>query len=131
MSIERPLILRPLPAPSPTTIVGSGWVSIRDVLALAWGERRAILDDDPIYRQKLAKARATVERAESGGGTVYGVTTGVGACAGTSIPPDLRAGLPINLMRFHGCGTGRILDETEAAAVVAIRLITLAKGHSG
>ena len=131
MSIERPLILRPLPAPSPTTIVGSGWVSIRDVLALAWGERRAVLDDDPIYRQKLAKARATVERAESGGGTVYGVTTGVGACAGTSIPPDLRAGLPINLMRFHGCGTGRILDETEAAAVVAIRLITLAKGHSG
>jgi histidine ammonia-lyase len=34
-------------------------------------------------------------------------------------------------MRFHGCGTGRILDETEAAAVVVVRLATLARGHSG
>ena len=34
-------------------------------------------------------------------------------------------------MRFHGCGTGPILDETEAAAVVAIRLACLAKGRSG
>ena len=132
MSIERPLTLRPLPAdPSATAIVGSGCLSIHDVLALASGERRVALDDDPIYREKLAKARAIVERAESNGGTVYGVTTGVGACAGTSIPPDLRGALPVNLMRFHGCGTGRILDETEAAAVVAVRLITLAKGHSG
>ncbi len=132
MSIERPFTLQPLPAdPSATAVVGSGWLSIHDVLALASGERRVALDDDPIYREKLAKARATVERAESNGGTIYGVTTGVGACAGTSIPPDLRGKLPVNLMRFHGCGTGRILDETEAAAVVAIRLITLAKGHSG
>jgi histidine ammonia-lyase len=34
-------------------------------------------------------------------------------------------------MRFHGVGTGRILDETEAGAVVAVRLISLAQGHSG
>jgi len=132
MNDEYPLTLRPRAAnPSATATVGSGWLSIDDVLALARGERRAALDDDPTYRAKLARARATVERAESSGSTVYGVTTGVGACAGTSIPPVLRGQLPINLMRFHGCGTGRCLDETEAAAVVAIRLITLAKGHSG
>jgi histidine ammonia-lyase len=132
MSLEHPLSLRPLPTePSPTASVGSGWLAICDVLALARGERRVALDDDPIYRQKLARARTIVERAESDGGTIYGVTTGVGACVGTPIPPDLRNELPVNLMRFHGCGTGRILGETEAAAVVAIRLITLAKGHSG
>ena len=34
-------------------------------------------------------------------------------------------------MRFHGCGTGRILDETESAAVVAVRLASLARGYSG
>ena len=132
MSSERPLTRQPRSADSSATlIVGASWLSIFDVLALARGERRATLDDDPSYREKLAKARATVERAESEGDTIYGVTTGVGACAGTSIPPDLRGELPVNLMRFHGCGTGRILDETEAAAVVAVRLITLAKGHSG
>ena len=132
MSSERPLTLQQRAAdPSATVTIGSGWISIFELLALARGERRATLDDDSSYREKLAKARATVERAESDGGTIYGVTTGVGACAETSIPPDLRGELPVNLMRFHGCGTGRILDETEAAGVVAIRLITLAKGHSG
>jgi histidine ammonia-lyase len=132
MSIERPLPSSPLPTdPSATVTVGSGWLAIGEVLALAWGEQRVSLDRDPIYREKLAKARAVVEHAESNGGTIYGVTTGVGACAGTSIPPDLRGQLPVNLMRFHGCGTGQILNEAEAAAVVAIRLITLAKGHSG
>jgi histidine ammonia-lyase len=114
-----------------TTLIGPENRSINDVLALATGHRGAVLDDDPEYRKKLARSRATVESAESEGGTVYGVTTGVGACAGTSIPLDLRGQLPVNLMRFHGCGTGRILDETEAGAVVAIRLVTLSKGHSG
>jgi histidine ammonia-lyase len=132
MSIERPLTHPPQPAdPHAPIAVGAGWQSIQDVLVLARGERRVVLDDGPEYRQKLANARAAVERAESAGGAVYGVTTGVGACVGNEIPPDLRGELPINLMRFHGCGTGRILDEDEAAAVVAIRLITLAKGHSG
>jgi len=132
MSRERPPTL-PLRAADPgsTAVVGSRWLSIFDVLAIARGERRVALDDDPIYRKKLANARAAVERAESDGDTIYGVTTGVGACAGTSIPADLRGELPVHLMRFHGCGTGRILDETEAAAVVVVRLVTLAKGHSG
>jgi histidine ammonia-lyase len=112
-------------------LIGPASLSIDDVLALATGQQRAVLDDDPAYREKLARSRATVERAESEGSTVYGVTTGVGACAGTSIPLDLRSQLPVNLMRFHGCGTGRILDETEAAATVAVRLVTLGKGHSG
>jgi len=132
MSIERPLSIRTLPTDSsPTACVGAAWLSIDDVLALARGERRAALDADPAYREKLARSRAIVERAESDGGTIYGVTTGVGACVGTAIPRDLRNELPVNLMRFHGCGTGRLLDDDEAAAVVAIRLITLAKGHSG
>jgi histidine ammonia-lyase len=132
MALERSLPLRPAAtAVGDAAIVGAGWLSIDEVLALARGERRARLDGDPGYRSKLARARAAVERAESEGRTVYGVTTGVGACAGNSIPRDRRHELPVNLMRFHGCGSGRILDETEAAAVVAIRLITLAKGHSG
>ncbi|MCA9688135.1 MAG: aromatic amino acid lyase, partial [Myxococcales bacterium] len=33
--------------------------------------------------------------------------------------------------RFHGCGTGRILDELESAAVVAVRLAALSGGWSG
>jgi histidine ammonia-lyase len=105
--------------------------SIGDVLALARGALRAELDDDPSYRERLAASRAALERAHEGGGEIYGVTTGVGASIDVSIPSEHRAELALNLVRFHGCGTGRILDETEAGAVVAVRLISLARGQSG
>jgi histidine ammonia-lyase len=111
--------------------VGGADLSLEDVLALARGERLVRLDDAPEVRDKIERARAVVEKLESEGGAVYGVTTGVGASAHVSIPEALRDAMPHNLMRFHGCGTGRILDEVETAAVVTVRLATLARGHSG
>ena len=105
--------------------------SIDDVLSLARGELRAVLDRDPAYRAKLAASQRTVERHLERGLPIYGVTTGVGASVANRIPDALRAELPLNLLRFHGCGTGRMLGELEAAAVVAVRLVTLAHGHSG
>jgi histidine ammonia-lyase len=115
----------------PEYCVGAASVGIDDVLALARGRLRARLDESPAYRSRLARARAVVEQAPAAGRAVYGVTTGVGASSDVEIPPGLRAALPLQLLRFHGCGTGRPLDETEAAAVLAVRLVSLAKGHSG
>ena len=113
-------------------VIGAAPVRIEDVLALARGAFRAEFDPDPAFRDKLTRSRAVVERAlVARDREVYGVTTGVGASAGVTIPDELRGDLPHNLMRFHGVGTGRILDDTEAAAVVAIRLVSLARGHSG
>ena len=47
------------------------------------------------------------------------------------MPPELTDQLSTNLFRFHGVGTGAPLAEEEAAAVVAARLASLARGHSG
>jgi len=110
--------------------VGREPVSLDELLAVARGELRVALDDDPAHREALARSRQALERAADGG-AVYGVTTGVGASSTVPIPDALRAEMPRNLMRFHGCGTGRLLDETEAAATVAVRLVSLARGHSG
>ncbi len=117
--------------PTPEVRIGPQPVRVGVVLALARGEREAVLEDDPAWRARLEAGRRAVERHLAAGGALYGVTTGVGASVGTEIPPDLRAALPHPLLRFHGCGTGRILDELEAAAVVAVRLVSLARGHSG
>ena len=106
-------------------------LTLEETLALARGELRAALDDDPRHRRKLERSRAVVAESQTGCEPVYGVTTGVGASAGNAIPEALRAELPHHLLRFHGCGTGRILDETEAASVLAVRLATLARGYSG
>jgi len=111
--------------------VGARPLGVADVLAAARGEVRLELDDDPEYRARLARARSAVERAQNVGDEVYGVTTGVGASLENPIPFELREDLASNLMRFHGCGTGRILADEEAAAVLVVRLASLSRGYSG
>jgi histidine ammonia-lyase len=111
--------------------VGAGPVGIDDVLALARGERQVALSTDPAYRSLLARSREAIERSAAEGRPVYGVTTGVGRSVDNEIPTHLRDEMPHNLFRFHGCGVGRILDEVEAAAVLAVRLVSLAAGASG
>ena len=111
--------------------VGRRPLRIEELAALAEGRAHAALDPDPAYRARLAAGAAAVERALGAGQVIYGVSTGVGASLGNVIPEELQQMFPLNLLRFHGCGTGRILEEAEAAAVVAARLLSLARGYSG
>ena len=111
--------------------LGRRALTLEETLALARGECRAVIDDDPEHRRKLERSRAVVAEAQQRLEAVYGVTTGVGASASNVIPESLRDEMAHNLLRFHGCGTGRILDETEAASTLVVRLATLAQGHSG
>jgi histidine ammonia-lyase len=106
-------------------------LDIEDVVGLARGDLRAALSDDPAYRRRLDRSAGLVAALQQSGREVYGVTTGVGASVTNQIPEALRAGMPLNLLRFHGVGTGRMLDGEEAAAVLAARLASLCRGYSG
>ncbi len=112
-------------------VIGREPHPIEDVLALARGEVQAALDPDLAYRTYLAASRRVVEQQLEAGHPIYGVSTGVGASVRNEIPTAYQNELPHNLLRFHGCGTGRLLTEEAAAAVVAVRLISLARGYSG
>jgi histidine ammonia-lyase len=104
---------------------------VADVVAVARDSARLELERDPAYRARLEAGRAALEAALRKGVPVYGVTTGVGASQGREIPASERKLVTQNLLRFHGCGTGRVLDGEEAAAVVVARLASLARGYSG
>jgi len=112
-------------------VVGGKRCGVSEIVGLARGELIPVLNQDPGFRAKISASRETFKKAIAEGRVVYGVTTGVGASVRNAIPPELRAEMARNLFRFHGCGTGRSLDEEEAGAVVAARLITLSLGHSG
>ncbi len=120
------------PATTSTLLIGRDpaerTVSVDDVLAVARGHARLVLDASG--RERIARSHRVLEKVIANGGDVYGATTGVGASVTNAIPAALRDDLPHNLLRFHGCGTGRILDEEEAAAVLAVRVVSLAAGHS-
>lgn len=127
----RPTLLDSGPVSSDRCHLGEEPLTLVDVLALARGKRSAVLWDDPAYRERLQRGRAAVESSLQQGGAVYGVSTGVGSSVGNQIPDELQAELPHQLLRFHGCGTGRMLDDQEAAAVIVTRLASLVRGHSG
>ena len=112
-------------------LVGLRPLRVEDVVALARGDARAALDPDPALRARIRASRRLLDDLLREGAAVYGVRTGVGASVGTAIPDAQLETLPLNLLRFHGCGTGRLLDPDEAAAVVAARLASLARGYSG
>src|SRR5690606_23748173 len=63
-------------------------------------------------------------------GTVYGVTTGFGDSCDTEVRGELIAELPINLVRFHGCGFGQPFSPQETTAILVARLASLARGYS-
>ena len=111
-------------------VVGAVELGVDDVVAAARGERRVELPSDPAWRARLEAGRRALETALERGLAVYGVTTGVGASQGREVPESERKLATQNLLRFHGCGTGRALDAEEAAAVVVARLVPLARGYS-
>jgi len=91
---------------APVTLADSGWTAI-DAAAAAIGE---ILES---------------------GRTVYGVNTGFGILANTRIPADRLAELQTNLILSHSVGLGDPLDARIVRLAMILKVIGLARGHSG
>ena len=116
---------------SVTLFVGEESITVDELNAISRGELQVQLSRAPEVAARWRASRAVLEDLRTRGDAIYGVTTGVGASVGVDVPAALQGEFAANLVRSHGCGTGRILDEEEAAAVVAVRLVTLARGFSG
>ena len=110
--------------------VGRAPLRVADVVAVARGELRVTLPRDPAWRARIEAGRRALEDALARGERVYGVTTGVGASQHREVQASERGQATHNLLRMHGCGTGRVLDPVESAAVVVARLASLARGYS-
>jgi histidine ammonia-lyase len=116
---------------APATIfVGGVPLTIEDVVELAHGRARAAIDPDPEVRGRIDASVRFVADALREGRAIYGITTGFGASAEFAVSSEVAARMPLNLLRYHGCGTGRVLGEVESAAVVAVRLASIARGYS-
>src|SRR5215472_17528476 len=82
-------------------------------------------------RERVAKARTFVDERFADGHAIYGVTTGFGRLANVQIDPKDAVALQLNLVRSHASGTGAPLDERLVRAASALRVNSLAAGHSG
>jgi len=105
--------------------------------ALTLGDLRALWSDahalhiDPGARAKVDAAAATVSSVVAAHETVYGVNTGFGLLARTRIDDARLTELQRALVLSHSAGTGALLDDAAVRLVMALKVASLARGHSG
>ena len=110
-------------------VIGDGPLRIDELVGLANGTLSPALSGGA--RDRMKRSADILSGLHERGGDIYGVTTSVGGSVGTQVPPEHASRLSLNVMRMHGVGSGRVLDEVESAAVIATRLSSLAQGFSG
>ena len=79
----------------------------------------------------IAHSRQTVETALASGEAIYGVNTGFGKLAQTRIPDSDLKRLQRNLVLSHATGVGAPLAESVVRLVMALKIASLSRGHSG
>ena len=104
-------------------------LSIDDVVDVA--HRRARVTLSPDLAERMAPARGVVTDAVNRKAVVYGVTTGFGALADTTIGADDLAKLQVGILRSHAAAVGEPLPAPVVRALLLLRARTLSAGYSG
>jgi histidine ammonia-lyase len=79
----------------------------------------------------IERSRKTVETALASGEAIYGVNTGFGKLAQKRIPDNELKKLQRNLVLSHATGVGEPLPDGVVRLVMALKISSLARGHSG
>lgn len=112
-----------------TITVGTGALSIADVVAVARGGAAVEISADSL--EQIAITRKRIDDLANEPTPVYGVSTGFGALARRHIPHDMRAQLQRSLVRSHAAGSGPEVEQEVIRALMLLRLSTLCTGHTG
>ncbi|MDO5492190.1 MAG: histidine ammonia-lyase [Nesterenkonia sp.] len=115
--------------PGPTVVLGERPLTADQVAAVA--RDRAPVELGDAARENIARARAVVEDHAGSDRAIYGVSTGFGALAHTSIDPDSRDALQLSLVRSHAAGTGDEVETEVVRALMLLRLQTFTTGRTG
>jgi histidine ammonia-lyase len=86
---------------------------------------------DPSVADGMRAAQAAVQNILDNGRVVYGINTGFGKLASTRISNDHVVELQRNLVLSHSVGTGEALTPAVVRLVIATKVVSLARGHSG
>jgi histidine ammonia-lyase len=111
------------------TIALEDGLRIADVVAVA--RHGARLELTPAARERVAAARAVVERLAAGPAPVYGLNTALGARAGMRLAADELEAFQARVPLGRAAGVGDELASDVVRALVAARASGLAQGGAG
>jgi histidine ammonia-lyase len=106
-----------------------GGLTLSQLRAIHRGVPRLALDR--ACRPAVEAAAAVVAAIIAEGRVVYGVNTGFGLLARESIPRAELERLQRNLVLSHAAGTGPLIADATVRLILALKLASLARGHSG
>lgn len=112
-----------------TLLIRPGQLTLDDLRDLYWNQ--AGIDLDPACRAEVEASARSVAAILASQRTVYGINTGFGLLARTSIPGESLATLQRNLVLSHCTGTGPLLDDASIGLILALKIASLARGYSG
>ncbi len=112
-----------------TVIINGDALTIDDVVDVGLGIARAELGPDVPARMRAS--REVVAAAIAGDAAVYGVNTGFGALADTSVGEQDLTRLQRAIIVSHAAGAGEPLGDAAVRAILLLRARTLAAGYSG
>ncbi len=112
-----------------TLVIDGGPLTPEEVALVADGETEVRVGEK--VAERMEPARQIVEQAVADHATVYGITTGFGALANTSIDESAITALQVNLLRSHAAGVGEPIPDRWVRAMLVLRARTLSQGYSG
>lgn len=112
-----PLLLRP------------GELTLDDLRRVASGPIRVSLPSG--WSEVVGAGADAVVRIVEGGEPAYGINTGFGRLARTRIPEGQLDLLQRNLVLSHAVGVGRPLPPGVVRMILALKISSLSRGHSG
>ncbi len=108
---------------------GTGQLTIPDVLAVASGKIKAVLNDAAV--NKIKTSQQHVQQIVDENKTVYGVNTGFGILANTPISEEDTATLQYKILQSHSVGVGDPIPLEIAKLMMITKVHALAQGYSG
>jgi len=81
--------------------------------------------------ERISQSRKFLDASIGNGKPIYGVNTGFGSFASTTIPPNKLGEVQRNLIRSHSTGVSDPLPEPTVRAMLVILVGSLSRGHSG
>jgi histidine ammonia-lyase len=113
----------------PTFNYGSGWLTAGTAISLANGKTTGILTADVIER--INASQGYVQEIIRTNRTVYGINTGFGILANTSISEADTRTLQHKILQSHSVGVGDPIPQEVAMLMMITKVHALAQGYSG
>lgn len=108
---------------------GTDCLTTGKALAIAAGTLKAKLGGEAV--QKVQASAASVQQIVDENKTVYGINTGFGILANTSISPEDTRTLQHKILQSHSVGVGDAIPAETAKLMLITKVHSLAQGFSG